>query len=170
MALSKDNVKINVDIDKDIKVHLDKISKEYGLPNTAILIRNLLLISLRDQKIATDLGITKLVLSVHSLLNKIPFVDIEGGHPLSKSENTVTISLSIHKDVKELLDKYVDDLDIPLKKFTRNLIYTALDDLEFLKRTGLIRIACLFKRQLKDYHEFEKDPQKFKEEISKDPD
>ena len=160
MVLAKDTVKINVDIDKDVKNYLDKVSEEHGFPNSSVLIRNLLLISLYDQKIATDTGLLKLVLNTRVMLNKVPFVYIKGGHPLSNSENTVTITLTIKRDIKELLEKYVKELDIPLKKFTRNLIYTAFDDYKFLKKTGLMRIAYLFKKQLHDYHEFEEEHSK----------
>ena len=155
MGLAKDTVKINVDIDKDVKEYLDKVSDELGFPSTSILIRNLLLISLHDFKLGKDIKLVQFVLHTRELLNKVPFIDIGKGHPLSNSENTVTITLTINKDIKQLLDKCVADLEIPLKKFTRNLIYTAFDDYKFLKKTHLMRIAYLFKKQLESYQEFE---------------
>ena len=63
--------------------------------------------------------------------------------------------VTIDKETKELLDTYVERLDIPLKKLTRNLIYCALDDYKFLKKTGLLRIAFTFKKYLQSDQEFE---------------
>ena len=104
MVLAKDTVKINVDIDKDVKNYLDKVSEDHGFPNSSVLIRNLLLISIHDQKLATDTGLLKLVLNTRDMLNKVPFVYIKGGHPLSSSENTITITLTIQREIKELLE------------------------------------------------------------------
>lgn len=60
----------------------------------------------------------------------------------------VTISALIDKDTKELLEKYAGEIDLTLSKFSRNLIYTALDEFEILKGTGVVKIARVFRDQL----------------------
>lgn len=60
-------------------------------------------------------------------------------------EDKVTISVVIDREVKELLENYAKELDLSVSKLTSNLIYSALDDLKILKKTGLIRLPVGFR-------------------------
>ncbi len=62
--------------------------------------------------------------------------------PLAK--NKINISVSIDKDVKELLEEYSHELDLSVSKFARNLIYSALDDFKILRVTGAIALSKTF--------------------------
>lgn len=66
-------------------------------------------------------------------------------------KDKVIISVPIDSDIKKLLVKYSKELDIPLSRFTRNLIYVALDSFKLLKKTGVISVLKVF-RDLIDRH------------------
>jgi len=61
-----------------------------------------------------------------------------------------TISVSIDKDVKVLLEKYAAEIDLPLSRFARNLIYVSLDSysLKLLKKTGALKLVVPFRAML----------------------
>jgi hypothetical protein len=156
VAISKDKSTINVAIDEDVKKLLTHLYKELRLPSLSNLVSNLIEVSLHDLKIMKITGVMYVGQNLSKAIESVMKRKIFNGHPLSNSENTVTISVTISKETKELLDHYVKELDIPIKKFTRNLIYTALDDYKSLKKTGLIKIAYTFRKYLESHQEFEK--------------
>jgi hypothetical protein len=153
MSISEDNIRINVDLDKDVIKSLDQIRDKLQQTRST-LIKNLILISLHDLNVMKNTGLLFVFNPIKQLLEKIPGIPYMG-HKLNKSENTETVSVIIDKGTKELLDKYSERFDLPIKKLTRNLIYTTLDDYNFLSKTGLIRIAYNFKNQLKSDQEFD---------------
>lgn len=155
MRLGKDTVKINVDIDKGVKEYLSQVADELGLP-LSILLRNLLLVSLHDLNIGKNTGLLDISIASYKLVfSKIPYIKDKFTYPDISLEDSTTITLTINKETKDTLDQYVQRLDIPIKKFVRNLIYSALDDYKVLQKTGLIRIAYTFKKYLMSYQEFE---------------
>lgn len=66
-------------------------------------------------------------------------------------KDKVIISVSIDSDVKELLLKYSKEIDLPLSKFVRNLIYVSLDDFKLLKKGGCISISKYFRDTVEAY-------------------
>ena len=70
---------------------------------------------------------------------------------MSMPKDKVIISVSVDSKVKELLVKSSKDLDIPLSRFARNLIYVALDDFKLLKKAGLITVLKFFRDSVESY-------------------
>lgn len=66
-------------------------------------------------------------------------------------ENKVIITVTLDSDVKTLLIKYSKEMDIPLSKLSRNLIYIALDDFKLLKKTGIITVLKVFQDMVESY-------------------
>lgn len=60
-------------------------------------------------------------------------------------DDKVTISVIVDREVKDQLEKYAKELDLSVSKLARNLIYMALDDLNILKKTGLVRLVLGFR-------------------------
>lgn len=71
------------------------------------------------------------------------------------SNGKTTISASIDRETKVLLEKYAGELDLTLSKFSRNLIYIALDNFKVLKGAGVIKIARIFRDQLTKFPFYE---------------
>lgn len=69
--------------------------------------------------------------------------------PLPKDKTIITIT--IDTDVKALLVKYSKEMDVPLSKLARNLIYIALDDFKLLKKTGFIPVLKVFRDMVESY-------------------
>ena len=118
MTISKENIRINVDLDKDVVLALDQL-KDKLQQTRSTLIKNLILLSLHDLDVMKNTGLFAVFNPIRQLLETIPGVKFDG-HPLNKSENTETVSVIIDKGTKELLDRYVERLDIPIKKLTFN--------------------------------------------------
>ena len=153
MAISEDNIRINVDLDKDVLRSFDQIKDELDTTRSN-LIKNLILVSLHDLKLMKYTGIAAVSLAIKKAIERVSNFKFEG-HPLNKSENLETIVVTIDKDTKAVLDKYAEELELPIKKLARNLIYTALDDYNFLKKTGLLKVAYKFRRYLEIEEEVE---------------
>ena len=147
MPVSKDNIRINVDLDKDVLLSLDQLKDELNLTRSNI-INNLIRMSLHDLNIMGHTGIIAISVPIKNAIEKISNVKFESPQ-LSKSENTGTVVVTIDKETKAILDAYAEDFEIPIKKLTRNLIYSTLDDYKFLKKTRLLKIALRFKNTLK---------------------
>jgi len=58
------------------------------------------------------------------------------------AKDKITLTVAIDKDVKELLEKYGQELDLTLSKLARNLILISLNDLNLLSKIGFLG-ACL---------------------------
>jgi hypothetical protein len=153
MAISKYNVRINVDLDKDVIEFLDQQKDKLKLTRS-VLIRNLIVLSLHDLGVMKKTGLVFVGQFLKIIIEKFSNVKIKG-HPINKSENTETLMVTIDKETKRLLDAYAEDFDIPIKKLTRNLIYCTLDDYKFLEKTRLLKIAFRFKKVLESDKEFE---------------
>lgn len=152
MALSKDSVKINIEIDRDIKESLENLSKELDL-TLSNLLRNLILLTLHDMNLLRTIGLFTVFNNLRMALEKTPLKSKPS--PVDKNADTVLVSVTISKETKILLDRYAKDLEIPIIKLARNFIYSTLDDYNFLKKTGLLRIAFTFKKLLVSHQEFE---------------
>lgn len=153
MALSKDKVSLTVAIDKDVKELLEKYAKDLDLTLSKI-VRNLILISLEDFNIIEKVGLFK---ACNTLRKFLMSISSSNGKVLidGNTEDNVNISVIMDQSTKDLVDSYSQKLDLPVKRFVRNLIYTALDDYKYLKKTGLIRIAFHFKNLIQSQKEFE---------------
>lgn len=64
-------------------------------------------------------------------------------------DDKVTISVVIDREVKDQLEHLSKEFDLSVSKLARNLIYTGLDDMKVLKKTGLVRLVLGF-RAIKD--------------------
>lgn len=60
---------------------------------------------------------------------------------MTSVKDKITLTVAIDKDVKELLEKYGQELDLTLSKLARNLILIALNDLNLLSTVGFLG-AC----------------------------
>lgn len=154
MVVSKKNVTVSVAIDKDVKVLLEKYSKDLDLTLSKFA-RNLIYIALDDMRFFHKTGITKLVLPFRSLLETIPgYKEKVDARVAKKAAESVTISVVIDTDVKELLDEIANETGLTLKTFARNLIYVALDDFKLLKKIGVIRLAVAFRDFLETFQNY----------------
>ncbi|MCB2170993.1 MAG: hypothetical protein KQI78_25320 [Deltaproteobacteria bacterium] len=63
---------------------------------------------------------------------------------MSLPKNKVIISVQVDYNIRNLLKKYSKELDLPLSKFARNLIYIALDDFKILNKGGVIPLLKFF--------------------------
>lgn len=63
-------------------------------------------------------------------------------------EDKVTISVIVDRDVKELLEKYSQELDLSVSRFARNLLYLGLDEFKLCKKVGIIRTGLAFRALL----------------------
>jgi ribosome biogenesis protein Tsr3 len=155
MVISKEKALISVAIDKDVKTLLEKYSREIDLTLSKFA-RNLIYIALDDFKILKQTGVIRLAMAFRSLLETFPkFKKREERKISEEEENSVSISVIIDSEVKELLENYASETGLTLKMFARNLIYIALDDFELLRKAGLVRLACAFRKFMESFENYE---------------
>lgn len=164
MAVGKDNVIINIEIDVEVKEILKEMSKKLDI-SVSSLTSILIDISLKELKFFKMSGIQYLALGVKKLLENGPLHIKMKGHSKNSSQNTDFISVTIKKETKKRLEQFADDFEIPFKKLVRNCIYTTLDDYGALTNKGLMRIAYRFRKLLESDREFE-ELQKSKKQLS----
>lgn len=153
MTPAKDKIVLTVAIDKEVKELLEKYGQELDL-TLSKLSRNLILISLNDMNLLSKIGFLGACISVKNFLDSLPNSK-KKVKPSSEPEDPVNISVILDQETKGLLDIYAENFDIPVKRLARNLIYAALDDYKFLKKTGLVRIAFHFKNLVASQKKFE---------------
>lgn len=153
MTPAKDKIVLTVAIDKEVKELLEKYGQELDL-TLSKLSRNLILISLSDMNLLSKIGFLGACISVKNFLDSLPNSK-KKVKPSSEPEDPVNISVILDQETKGLLDIYAENFDIPVKRLARNLIYAALDDYKFLKKTGLVRIAFHFKNLVASQKKFE---------------
>ena len=154
MAISDDKISITVAIDKEVKKQLEKYSKDLDT-TVSKLSRNLICYSLRETAIEEKIGLHYLGKHLINFLDSLPKPIKETLKWRQNSiEVPVDISVVIEKDIKNELDRYSNKFGISLKRFARNCIYVALDDLDFLTKSGLIQVAFNFRRLLESDKEF----------------
>lgn len=153
MSLSKNKTVLTVAIDKEVKGLLEKYGEEQDL-TLSKLARNLILISLNDLSLLSKIGFLDACLSVKNFLDSRSKTN-KNIKPSSEPEDAVNISVILDKETKDLLDAFAEKFDIPVKRFARNAIYSALDDYKFLKKTGLMRVAFHFKNLVASQKKFE---------------
>lgn len=153
MSLSKNKTVLTVAIDKEVKGLLEKYGEEQDL-TLSKLARNLILISLNDLSLLSKIGFLDACLSVKNFLDSRSKTN-KNIKPSSEPEDTVNISVILDKETKDLLDAFAEKFDLPVKRFARNAIYSALDDYKFLQKTGLMRIAFHFKNLVASQKKFE---------------
>lgn len=66
------------------------------------------------------------------------------------------ISVTIDKDIKELLKKHAGELDLPTSRFARNLIYIALEDFNILDQAGVLKFVGRFRKILETLPKYTK--------------
>lgn len=66
------------------------------------------------------------------------------------AKSNPTISVSIDKDVKVLLEKYAKEIDLTLSRFARNLIYVSIDSyaLKLFTKSGATKLVVPFRAML----------------------
>lgn len=153
MSVSKGKIVLTIAVDKEVKALLEEYGQGLDL-TLSKLARNLILISLNDLNLLTKIGFIGACLSVKNFLDSRPKAN-QNIKPSSEPEDAVNISVIIDKETKELLDTFAEKFDIPVKRFARNAIYSALDDYKFLRKTGLMRIAFHFKNLVESQKKFE---------------
>ena len=67
---------------------------------------------------------------------------------MPKKKETVTITITLDENVKNLLEKSATEMDLTLSRYARNIIYTTIDDLPILQNLKLINLD-IFKIYLK---------------------
>lgn len=60
---------------------------------------------------------------------------------MALAKDKITLTVAIDKNVKDLLEKYGQELDLTLSKLARNLILISLNDLNLLSKIGFLG-AC----------------------------
>lgn len=157
MATAKDKVSISVAIDKDIKLLLEKYSKEVDL-TLSKLARNLIYVAIDSYafKLLSNKKIGRLVVSFRAMLGSIPaYKEKIDKKAALIAEQTTTISVVIDSDLKEQLEQIGNQIGLPLKLFARNLIYIALDDFKLLRNIGLIRLAVAFRDFMEKFQSYD---------------
>ena len=145
MVLSKNNVTIIIEIDKDVKPSLLKHSQELDLTISKFT-RNLLYHALNEFKLYRSTGITTIVAAFRNAIDSIPSNKRKIDAKIAELEKRrVTVSIVIDADVKQTIEKLAAEIGLPFKTFTRNLLYVALDDFKLVKKAGVVRVAVLFR-------------------------
>lgn len=159
MKKSKKTSVITVSLDSDVKADLDQMSLELDL-TISKLARNLIYTTLDDYELLNVFGINKHIYNFRASCNSLQGIDSFEKSDAKSVDSNAQISIIIDSEVKGILERYANNLEVTLKQFARNLIYIGLNDLKLLKKTGVLRLSVAFDQFIKGYLGFKKSSEK----------
>lgn len=160
MKEQQKSVTISISIDQDVKKELENYASDMDL-TISRLSRNLIYIALDDFKILNPIKLGKQMLPLNIDHFKRSATEYSNFSEFAQNQDEMTkpvqISVIIRQDIKEQMECYAKQLNMPLKMFATNMLYVGLKSINLLNKVGLIKLATAFRNFIRTFRDYESD-------------